>query len=411
MKHFLLFVTLCFSLGSFAQLQVYTLPVKCNDLVYDAVTDRIYIAIPSTNGSNGNSIGIVNPNTYLLENTVFIGSEPSVLALSDNGQYIYAGFSGASLVRRFDVGTQTAGLQFSLGSDPFLGAFYAEDIEVMPGQPQTIAVSRRNVGFSPRHEGVAIYDNNIMRPNTTPDHTGSNRIEFMTDSSLIGYNNETTEFGLRKMTVNTNGLAVESVTANILNNFYLDFIYHNNYLYSYDGSVIDVSDTPFMIGQFNNATGPVVYDEYDEKACYASYDFDGNITFKRFHPSTFLLADSLPIPQGTGPVGTIITCGEGCYAFNTADDQLIIIKDATLGVDNPIHQELTFYPNPTHDYIQVETALELKTMDLVDLNGRFIKQLPLVANRAYVGDLAHGVYLAIMADAEGNQFTKRLVKQ
>ena len=37
----------------------------------------------------------------------------------------------------------------------------------MPGQSSTIAVSRRNVGFSPKHEGVAIYDDGVMRPTTT----------------------------------------------------------------------------------------------------------------------------------------------------------------------------------------------------------------------------------------------------
>lgn len=410
MKQLFLSIALCITTMCMAQLEVHTITVKTNDLVYDSVTNRIYAAIPSVNGSNGNSLGIIHPDTYILENTVFIGSEPSVLAISDNGQYIYSGFSGSSTIRRFDVASQTAGLLFSLGSEPFLGAYYAEDIEVMPGNPQTIAVSRRNVGFSPRHEGVAIYDNNIMRPSTTPDHTGSNRIEFMNATSLIGYNNETTEFGLRKMTINGNGVVVDNVTANILNNFYLDFTYHHNYLYSYDGSVIDVSAEPFMIGQFNNATGPVVYDTYYDKACFASYDFDGNITFKRFNPNTFLLSDSLPLPQGNGPVKTIITCGDGCYALNT-DDKVIIIKDATLSVPQPEHQKITFYPNPTHDYVAIESSLEVQQIEIFDLNGRRIKNLPLVSKRAFVGDLANGVYVATIYDANGNRFSERLVKQ
>ena len=79
--------------------------------------------------------------------------------------------------------------------------------------------------FHQRHEGVVIYDNNVMRPTTTPDHTGSNRIEFTSPNSLIGYNNETTEFGIRRLSVNNSGVSNVSVTQNVLSNFYLDFIY------------------------------------------------------------------------------------------------------------------------------------------------------------------------------------------
>ena len=241
MKRILSLLILGTSSIAFAQLQVNTLNLTANDLVYDSATNKIYASIPSANGSNGNSIGVINPNTYLLENTIFIGSEPTILAISDNGQYIYSGFSGSSTVRRFDVVSQTAGLQFSLGSDSSTGSYYAEDIEVMPSQPTTIAISRKNNGFSPRHEGVVIYDNNVMRPTTTPDHTGSNRIEFTSQNSLIGYNNETTEFGIRRLSVNSSGVSNVSVTQNVLSNFYLDFIYKDNFMYSFDGKVVDVT--------------------------------------------------------------------------------------------------------------------------------------------------------------------------
>ena len=88
MKTILYLLILGTSSLTFAQLQVNALNLTTNDLVYDSVTDKIYASIPSANGSNGNSIGVINPNTYLLENTIFIGNEPTILAISDNGQYI-----------------------------------------------------------------------------------------------------------------------------------------------------------------------------------------------------------------------------------------------------------------------------------------------------------------------------------
>lgn len=412
MKKHLSFFMFVISLASFAQLQVYTINLTANDLVYDSVTNKIYASIPSANGSNGNSIGVINPDTRLLENTIFIGSEPTVLAISDNGQYIYSGFSGTSTVRRFDVAAQTAGIQFSLGSDSSTGSYYVEDIEVMPGAPTTIAVSRKNNGFSPRHEGVVIYDNNVMRPTTTPDHTGSNRIEFTSPNSLVGYNNETTEFGIRRLAVNNSGVSTVSVTQNVLSNFYLDFIYRDNYLYSFDGKVVDVTTAPFVIGQFSNATGPVVYDTYYNKVCFASYDFSGNITFKRFNPNTFLLADSLPISQAFGSVKNIITCGNGCYAFNSTDNKVIILKDPALGLSEvEVKSKLSIYPNPTSDYLYIKSAIAINEIQILDLNGRIINNASVVDNRVYLGSIANGIYLVKILDADGNSTTEKIIKK
>jgi hypothetical protein len=412
MKQILFFLVLSVPFLTFGQLQVNVIQLTTNDLVYDSNTNRIYASIPSANGSNGNSLGVINPNNYTLENTIFIGSEPTVLAISDNGQYIYSGFSGTSTVRRFDVSTQTAGLQFSLGSEPFTGSFYAEDIEVMPGHPTTIAVSRKNNGFSPRHEGVAIYDNSVMRPTTTPDHTGSNQIEFIDSNSLVGYNTESTEYGLRRLSVNAGGVTNVSVNGNVLSGFGLDFIYKNNFVYATNGVVVDISSSPFVSGAFTNVNGPVVYDNYYNRVCFASYDWSGNIIFKRFNPNTFLLFDSLPISQAFGDVKSLITCGNGCYALNTSDNKVIIIKDSTLGVSEiELKKDINVYPNPTTDYLYINSEIEIKNVIISDLNGRIINDLQFYDNKMFLGNLENGLYIANIIDVNGNSQSVKIIKK
>jgi hypothetical protein len=412
MKKILSLLLLGTSSLTFAQLQVNTLNLTANDLVYDSVTNKIYASIPSANGANGNSIGVINPNTYLLENTVFIGSEPTVLAISDNGQYIYTGFTGTSTIRRFDVASQTSGIQFSLGSDPFFGAYYAQDIEVMPGNPNTIAVSRRRPNVSPTHGGVAIYDNNIMRPTTTPDHTGSNKIEFIDSNSLVGYNTESTEYGLRRLSVNASGVTNVSVNGSVLTGFGLDFIYKNNYVYATNGVVVDISSSPFVSGQFSNVNGPVVYDNYYNRVCFASYDWSGNIIFKRYNPNTFLLFDSLPITQAFGDVKSLITCGNGCYAFNTTDNKVIIIKDSTLGLsESEEKNKISIYPNPTTDYLYIKSDLTIKEIQISDLNGRIINNLELQDNKMNLSSLQSGIYFAKISDENGKTLTKKIIKK
>src|SRR5262249_47201098 len=97
------------------QLEVRILSLAANDLVYDAANQMIYASVPGSAGFGiGNSITAIDPNAGTIGQSVFVGSEPTKLAISDNGQYVYVGLNGADAVARFNVPNQKADLQFSL---------------------------------------------------------------------------------------------------------------------------------------------------------------------------------------------------------------------------------------------------------------------------------------------------------
>ena len=229
--------------------EIRVIMLENNDIVFDQKAERIYATLPSRAGVNGNSLVVIDPVSGNVGSPTFVGSEPNKLAISDGGEYVYVGLDGAAAVRRFNLKTHMPELQFTLGSDPFSGFYYPEDIDVRPGCPNKLAVSRKRPNVSPRHGGVAIFADGVARMKTTPDHTGSNVIGFCNRASMLfGYNNETTDFGFRRMRVDETGVqTIDSLT--LFSGFGNAFVCDGGRAYASTGQVIDVA-TRGLVGTF-----------------------------------------------------------------------------------------------------------------------------------------------------------------
>lgn len=288
-------------------------------LIGGPTSESLYASMPSSAGVLSNCIVSIDPATGALGTAVFVGSEPGHLAISDDGTTLYANLDGAFAIRQIDLTTMTAGIQFSLGSHPSYGPYQAEDIEVQPGDPDVLAVSRVRPGISPRHGGVAIFDNGVQRVNTTQQHTGSNRIEFSDNSSIVyGYNNESTEWGFRKLRVDPDGVTQLTVWQNFISGFYVDIEFHGGRIYATNGRVLDPAG-PTILGTYSgvgNAQGLVVDD--DENCVYFLVsDYYDNYYIKIFDLTTFVLLDVIPLPLTEGYPSNLVQWGPGALAFRT----------------------------------------------------------------------------------------------
>lgn len=125
----------------------------------------------------------------------------------------------------------------------------------MPGAPRTVAISKMNPFSSPRHLGVFVYDDGVQRTLAGPGHTGSNTIAFgETASVLYGYNNETTDFGFRTMSVTPSGVTVTNVTGGLLGGFYQRIVFAAGRVYGTSGAVVDARRR-VAVGAFGGGGG------------------------------------------------------------------------------------------------------------------------------------------------------------
>lgn len=380
------------------------IPLFATDVVFERNSGKLYASVPSKAGATGNSIARLDPVTAQLESTVFVGSEPGKLALSDDGQALYVSLDGTAAVRRFNLPTQTAGLQFPL-SDLAGNAepLFVKDMAVAPGNPNLVAVSRRNTTGSPDFEGVAVYDNGVKRPLTTPRHTGSDFIGFNTSSTtLFGFS--AGGGGLQKMSIGPSGVTVTNTTS--VNTPGGDFKIDQGLMYLPFGQTYN-AETGLLVGTFT-LSGPgsslsVEPDSSVGRVYFLTGDtgFDDFVprtyTIRAFSQQTFVPVGTLDITNVTGRPTSLIRWGANGLAFGTSTGQFYLIQTTLVPSNEPVPT-----PTPTPSPTATPTPTPTPTPAPGDL-----REVAITAKDIVINPVTQTVYASVpsSAGAGGNSIT------
>jgi len=181
---------------------------QANDIVSDPVNSALYISVPGSAPTNGNSISVISLASASITSSPFAGSNPDRLAISDDSSFLYVGLDGSASVQRFTLPSLTKDISYDLGSNRFDGAYFALDLQVAPGLPHTTAVSLGNTSVSPEAEGgVVIYDDANPRSNiaagwdAAPDLYDS--LQWGADDTVLySANTEDTAFDFYSLAIN-----------------------------------------------------------------------------------------------------------------------------------------------------------------------------------------------------------------
>lgn len=333
------------NVGSGTVIDVRQIALATNDLLLDPFVQKIYASVPSRAGANGNSVAVINPDTGQVESFIPVGGEPKKLAISDDGRFLYVAQDGAGSVVRLNLNNSAdpvIDLTFSLGSDPYWGPIGVEDMEVMPAAPQSVAISRKVSGPSVGHRGVAIFDDGVQRPVMTPELFGNNAIEFSAiPGVLYGYNNETTDWGFRRLGVDEDGVTILTEdsysTGNpLISGFGVDIAYAGGLLFATSGRVID-PEARLILGTIPEISS--VFWEYGPKTQVEPDVSTGRVFFLSSHslgqaPRRLSAYDSRTlaplgsenIPAFAGVPLNLIRWGSNGLAFGTTGDQVVLVR-------------------------------------------------------------------------------------
>lgn len=82
-------------------------------------------------------------------------------------------------------------------------------------------------------------------------------------------------------------------------------------------------------------------------------------------------------------------------------------KDCLLSTEDFTSIDLTLFPNPAKDVLNIKTEWEIEKVEIYSLDGRFIKQIS--ASSIDVSELTAGIYFVQMS-VDGNRITKTFIK-
>jgi len=319
----------CALAGSSAQAFPIQINIPVNDIAFSTQTGMLYATVPSQAGlTYGNRLIEIDPETGAITRSVFVGSEPNVIAISPDADVAYVGLDGAGAVRPVDLVTISAGTQFSLGASSFFGTYYANDIAVLPGSPGTVVVALRVNGVSPSYSGVVVFDEGVPRPVSVSATSGVDTIGFgLLPETLYGYNNETSSFDLLRMTISDSGVSVAKSVPALITGYGARILTDGDTIFGTSGATVD--GTQFhLIGTYQISD----YNYYgygSRMALDKSYDyvqFAVDDTIAAYDRETFI-PTYVTTTAASGHVVGAANCGAACLAVAYTSSLILIFHD------------------------------------------------------------------------------------
>lgn len=305
--------------------------LPANHLIYDSTRQVIYASIPGRGGAAGDTIAVINPSTGGVVSSIPIGSEPGVMSLSSDNNYLYVGLQGAAVVKRINLGTQQVGLDFGLGADSFFGPKFAQDISVMPGNSSVVAVAQMYPGVVPPAAGVSIFNQGALLPNFLTSRQQSNSLAFSSNPSILyGFENDQTSFNFNRMQVDSNGVTLTDATGGLISGV-ATIRFDGGLIYSTTGTVVDPVATT-VVGSFPGVglADAVVLDDTLGRAFFLTYDSTAKtVSILAFNKATYQLIGSATVTGATAEGTDLARWGTDGFAVSTSNE-IILIPNSSL---------------------------------------------------------------------------------
>jgi IPT/TIG domain-containing protein len=310
-----------------------------NDLVWDPVNQVIYVSIPSSASAHANQVCVLNPSNATIGNCQTLDSEPDVLAISDDSQFLYVGLDGPGSVQRLILPSLVPDISYSLGTYENGSPYYALDLQVAPGAPHTTAVTR-GVMDPETIGGITIFDDSTPRRTSTPGegYVGGGvfgSIQWGSGATVLyAANNETTGYDFYTLTVSTSGVVLDQDYWSVFwNPGRIHYDSGTGLVYSDDGfhAVNPITGLPAGIFEVGGGWPMTPDSTLNTVFILSQYIFQGespNYNIGLFDMTHYVPVSEIPFttPSGISRLGRFIRWGNNGLAVNDMAGNVYLIS-------------------------------------------------------------------------------------
>lgn len=294
-------------------------------MAYSKARGTLYLSTTPTSESFPNTLLAFSPGSGEMTRVYLEGVLPGKLAISPDQSTLYVELGPNGDVGIIDLNGVLPMKTFSLGSDPDFGVHRVDNMAVIPGAPRSVVIARKFMNLSPRHAGVAVFDDGVERAMATPRHLGPTALAFGdSPDQVYGIGVESGEGSLYTIGISAAGAVITGVKPGLL--WGDELAYAAGRLYAPSGDIVDVA-TLSHVGSFgpppdemagftvDAANGRAFY--YRTNGTLQAYDLSTQQPLRSFDIPDFAFQAACQPLMRWGSNGLVLHCRSALYLLRS----------------------------------------------------------------------------------------------
>jgi uncharacterized protein len=293
------------------KLHVREVKLASRDICYDVATQRIYASVGSNPSEQANSIVSLDPVSGSIGTAVYVGSEPSRMAIPPEGGHLYVVLEGAKAICRFNTRTRTAEPPFPTTT------IHIADMLTPANRPDLVIISKSRVddggaSLFIRGKEIRTYDWGPQQFFSVPD-----------GNHLYGLDNSRGGSGISKQEIGPTGWGAYKPILSVEENSN-DIKYEAGKLYANSGRIYDFVN-PSLLGTCGSG-GRLVAPSAKENRVFYLEPVKQGYRFHAYDTRTFTSQGWMPLTELKGNPTRLVKWGENSYAIRTDSSQILLIS-------------------------------------------------------------------------------------
>ncbi len=281
------------------------------DAVFDPARGRLWAAARDGSGADRRAILEIDPASRQVTRRLPLPLAPQSLALSDNGQTLYAALASTGGVIRVELDSLTVRSQFNVRDhDPNTGPV---ELLVVPGDPSAVIVR----GPSGDPAGLALYRAGLLSPprvTFTGPWTGGSLASLGSATELF-LSQDDPAGGVRRLEVGPSGLTVKHTHPGFPGR-----------LAPASGLLVGANGSVFFPPDFRRVGGyPTEGWPAPDPSLGQVFFLNGN-EIQACDLFTFAAMGSLRLPPGPGQTQRLLRCGGNRLAITTSTNRFLVVE-------------------------------------------------------------------------------------